>query len=245
MTKYLKSLTIIYVSLVAPLITGIFFLKDPIVNLILNIALYIIVAFHVSIIFTLHKLFNNKKEFNEVFLHDLGYVGFLSPYADMSGAVFIHRDFGLFDPLYDEPFPDRKKAFRSYGYFIRFKKLHSVASFINYEGKIGAMEVEQLRNKLLQVLVWKTIKIAKELEVKYNLDTTINPIPLAAYLFRTSSVHNNPESREPQNKALLLWQNNRSLTLAFELRDYATEVIEGVIDLPDRWIKDVAELYSL
>jgi hypothetical protein len=59
-----------------------------------------------------------------------------------------------------------------------------------------------------------------------------------------ASLHNNPENKDVQERALILWRDGRNLDLVFRLRVCAMQQIETFADIPDAWVEELAELQA-
>jgi hypothetical protein len=57
-----------------------------------------------------------------------------------------------------------------------------------------------------------------------------------------ASLHNNPENRDVQEKALLCWETSRSLKLTLRLRESTIKELRSYNNLPDSWVEEIIKL---
>jgi hypothetical protein len=136
----------------------------------------------------------------------------------------------------------RLDAFFSYGFMSLFVKLGKHTVIHNRDGRMAPDDSGRfIESELIPTLMFKTIWATQKIIRQKKLNGTSNPIPYAAYLFRMASLHNNPENKDVQERALLLWKDERSLTLAFQLRDWELSLLESFTGVPDEWINEFNE----
>jgi hypothetical protein len=175
-------------------------------------------------------------------LHDLEYIGFCYPTVNSQPTYFglplVSFSFLRISPPTIKKPANHIKSFFSYGLFRIVKKLSTVKGFINKEGRISSTQLDLDKDKgILQSFLSRTLKVSRKIMRKYESEYDI--APYAAYLFRMASIDLNPEDKEIQKKALVLWQAGLDLELIFRLRSYSLEDIIIMANLPSSWIKEI------
>jgi hypothetical protein len=178
------------------------------------------------------------------FLNDLRYVGFSQEDSDPFFTTTLpnHADrkrLKLRKSTVSKPTGTIKALF-DYGFFILIRSANPKGKrIVNKSGQFSIRTSERvIIEKSLEAFLFRTIFISKWLFLVKRLKSNINPVPYAAYLFRMASLHNNPENKDVQEKALLLWKDKRSLELTFKLRFHTLEGIRNLNDIPESWIEE-------
>jgi hypothetical protein len=206
-------------------------------------ALLVMVASYVSLSLIMYKLFDFKSDIKGAYERDLAHVGaIIRSTATFNKVSLLQADELLDKPVELPPSSKRILAFLSYGCSSIVKALHSDKTFILIEEDDFVHPLSAKQHLSLQILTYETIVISQKVIKSNKLNPTSNPIPYAAYLFRMASLHNNPKDKDVQEKALLLWQQCRSLSLSSEFRTHSLQTIQEFEGTPETWIREINNL---
>jgi hypothetical protein len=195
---------------------------------------------------------------SKAFKQDLGYVGFegtLGYYYNNKDRA-IYKNSNLIPPVVlsaTNPTQNKPsnffKAFLGYG-FLTLSSTKTVSSLPSiggnplYPSSRPTSYAYGANNHNIKRLVFRTIQITKKVMKEEDCNPLINPVPYAAYLFRMASLRNNPENKNVQKKALLLWRDNRNLELTFKIRSLSLEDLQSYDGYPDSWVEEISSLLT-
>jgi hypothetical protein len=246
----IKNITIITSLVIATSLFGLALLTENQILLVLSQFLMILATVNALLNLTQWVMLSyGGKGFGSTAEHDLRYVGFIRAIEDFMGEEVSLSEssrglivLGTHEPTKLKP-ANRIKAFLFYGFASTFRQELSNETHINELGNIKQNFINaSSRKHYVRSLVFRTIKSSRKVLRNKALSSYDNPNLYAAYLFRMASLHGNPEDKDVQEKALILWQDKRDLKITTRLRECTITDLKTYKDLPDNWVLELFQL---